>query len=187
MRESIWLNGRSNAEYGFLVERTSKRPGLPGTVDRTLSIPGRNGVWDFGADLGPLSFSFDCAMISRNPDELQQRIMALAAALVDSYGKPKELQLRLKERPNQYFTARYSGSFDPDRIFRIGKFSLPLVAFDPFARGDEKIEEVHITASPYTLNLQSSGNVRTEPVIILTNTGTTTLTSFRITNEYQIE
>lgn len=185
MREAIWLNGMSNVELGFVVLRTSKRPGLPQTTDRTVSIPGRNGLWDYGSDLSPRTFEYECAFVERDSISLQQRVTTLAAILIDTYGKPKNLELRARERPGQFFNVRYVGKFDIDRIAGLGTFTLPLTAFDPFARDAEKIEEQTITKSPTKMTVTSQGNVRTEPVITLTNTGTTTLTSFTITNEYE--
>ncbi|GIO63583.1 phage tail domain-containing protein [Paenibacillus cineris] len=185
MTEFIWLDGKSNVELGFYVQGTSKRPGLPSTVDRTLVVPGRNGLWDYGADLSSRSFEYECAFIERDSFALQQRVQALATLLLDSYGKPRTIELRMRERPGQYFTVRYVGSFDIERIIGLGTFTLPLTAFDPFARDAEKIEEQTITTVPTQISVQSLGNVRTEPIITITNTGTTTLTSFTITNEYE--
>ncbi|MNB67233.1 Phage tail protein [compost metagenome] len=187
MRETIWLNDRSNVDLGFLVLQSSKRPGLPATTDRTLAIPGRHGLRDFGADLSARLFAFDCAILASDRFQLQTRVMELSAYLVDSYGRPRELELLLAERPGQTFTVRYSGSFDIDRIQRYGKFSLPLTAYDPFARGPEQIEELTITQSPQVISLASGGNVRTEPVIVLRNIGGNTLPGFSLTNEYILE
>jgi len=185
MTEFIWLDGKSNVELGFFVQGTSKRPGLPATVDRTLAIPGRNGLWDYGADLSSRPFEYECVFVERDALSLQQRVTTLAALLIDSYGKPRTIQLKMRERPGQFFNVRYVGQFDVDRIAGIGKFTLRLTAFDPFARDAEKIEEQTITKSPTKIIVTTQGNVRTEPVITLTNTGTTTLTSFTITNEYE--
>lgn len=185
--ESIWLNGKSNIELGFFVAGTSKRPGLPSTVDRTLSIPGRNGQWNYGADHDVRQFAFECVFITKDYMELQQRVMSLAAYLVDSYGKPRELELRQRERPGQSFVVQYAGSFDVERIMGTGKFTLPLTAFDPFASGQERITEIVITKSPQTVQVLSGGHIRAYPYIVLTNTGATTIRRFRIANEYQLE
>lgn len=185
--EMIWLGGKSNIELGFLVRGTSRRPGLPDTVDRMLNIPGRNGLYNFGADIGARTFVYDCAMITKDYMALQQAVMGLSAHLVDSYGKPRKLELRQRERPNQAFVVQLTGAFDPERIMGLGMFSLSLIAHDPFAYGREEISETTITTSPHLENVFSGGNVRTEPLIILTNQGTNVIRKFRIANEYQIE
>ena len=186
--EAIWLNDKSNVDFGFIVRGTSKRPALPSTVDRTLTIPGRNGQWDFGADISPRQFVLDCAFLTRNAYELQQKAAALAAYLVDSYGKPRTLELRFRERPGQFFKVRFSGAFDIDRIIGTGVFSLSFTAFDPYASADnEQIFEDIVTTSPYVTIIRSAGEIRTPPVIVLVNQGPTTIQHFRIENEYLVE
>lgn len=184
---SFTLGGKTAEELGIIMLRSSVRPVLPATSDRTLAIPGRPGLRDFGADLGARQFVLECGFIERDRFALEQRLITLAAHLVDSYGRPREMELTLATRPGQSFTVRYAGTLTPERIYGTGTLSLPLTAFDPFARGPEQIEEVTITDSPTVVNLLSKGNIRTEPVVILTNTGSTTLTEFRITNEYLLE
>jgi len=75
-----------------------------------------------------------------------------------------------------------------ERIIGTGLFSLPFMAFDPFAYSDqEQIREDVITVSPHEQVVEVAGNVRTAPVIVLTNEGAETITYFRITNEYKLE
>jgi len=186
--EAVWLDDKSNVDLGFVVRGTSRRPGLPATVDRTLTIPGRHGQYDFGAELSTRSIVLDCAFVTRNATELQQKVMELSRYLVDSFGRPRTLKLRLRERPGQFFTVRFVGSLDVERIIGTGLFSLPFVAFDPFAYSDqEQIHEDVITSSPYEQIVNVVGNVRTSPVIVLTNEGMETITYFKITNEYRLE
>jgi len=130
----------------------------------------------------------DCVFVTRNATELQQKVMELSRFLVDSFGRPRQLKLRLRERPGQFFTVRFVGSLDVERIIGTGLFSLPFVAFDPFAYSDqEQIHEEVITSSPYEQIVNVVGNVRTSPVIVLTNEGMETITYFKITNEYRLE
>jgi len=186
--EAIWLDDKSNVDLCFIVRGTSRRPGLPSTVDKTLTIPGRHGQYDFGAELSTRSIVLDCAFITRNATELQQKVMELSSFLVDSYGRPRALKMRLRERPGQHFNVRWTGGFDVERIIGTGLFSLTFTAFDPFAYSDqERIYEDVITESPHEQIVETVGNVCTPPVITLTNEGTTTITYFRIINEYRLE
>ncbi|MFW5438740.1 distal tail protein Dit [Paenibacillus apiarius] len=184
---SFSIDGKRSQELGLIMLRATKRPILPSTTDRTLPIPGRAGQWDFGADLGARLFEIECAFNTKNPYELQRRVMELAAFLVDSYGRPREVELRFDTRPDQYFVARYSGSLAIDRVAGLGKFTLPMMAYDPFAYGHEKIYESTIETSPFVFEIESSGNVRTNPLIVMTNHGTSTIRYFRIQNEYRLE
>lgn len=187
MTAMIWLNGKSNDDFGFIVQRSSRRPALPGTVDRTLAIPGRNGAWDFGADAHVRQFVLECAFLTRDAFDLQQKAAGLAAFLVDSFGKPRTFELRFRERPGQFFRVRLVGSFDIDRIVGTGVFSLPLTAFDPWASGTEQVYETTLTTSPFVTVIQSAGEIRTAPIIVIMNQGPTTINRFKISNEYQVE
>jgi len=182
------LGGKTAKELGIVMLRSSQRPILPSTVDRTLTIPGRHGAWDFGADLAPRQFDLECALIANDIASLQQAISALAAHLVDSTGRPRELDLVFDSAPDRKYRVRFTGSLPVDRIANAGSFTLSLIAFDPFATGlQERLFEGVITDSPHVIELTTDGNVRTAPVIVLTNEGTTTITNFRITNEYRLE
>ena len=139
---SFTLGGKTARELGIVMLRESQRPILPGTVDKTMSIPGRHGAWDFGAELDARVFELECAFVTKNPRELQQKIMALAAHLVDSYGRPRELELRFDARPGQFFTVRYAGRLPIERVAGLGRFTLPLVAYDPFAYSVATNDEV---------------------------------------------
>ncbi|MOA29353.1 Phage tail protein [compost metagenome] len=98
------------------------------------------------------------------------------------------MRLRFRERPGQYFTVRLVGEFEVERIAGTGIFSLPFTAFDPFAYADqEHIYEELVTTSPKQTNVETIGNIRTSPVIVLTNEGATTITRFKIVNEYRLE
>lgn len=174
-------------ELGLHTSYASARPVLPTTRDLQLVIPGRNGAWDFGGDMEPRFFSFSCAFVTRSPVQLQQNIEAFARLLVDHYGKPKTVPLVLAEHPDRTYDVRYSGSIPIDRLVGMGQFSLPLVAFEPYAQGPEQVSENVVTSSPYETTIHSEGEIRTEPVITLTNEGTTTITKFRLTNEYRLE
>lgn len=182
------LGGVKPSDIGLVVTRESQRPILPSTRDYTVSIPGRNGIRDFGADVEGRSFSFECAFIARDYIELQQRAESLARILVDSYGRPRTIDLVLDVHKDRFWKVRYSGSLELDRIFGLGTFTLPLVAFDePYAQGPEKVTEVTITSKPYNLTIQADGDIRSQPIIVLTNTGTSSISTIKITNEYTIQ
>lgn len=174
-------------DIGLKVLRGSGRPILPDTRDRTLVIPGRNGAWDFGADFEPKYFPLDCAFITRSPAELQAHAETLAGLLVDARGKPRTVDLAFAVHPDRTYYVRYSGSLPIDRLVGMGRFTLPLVAFDPFSYGPEKLVELTITDSPTITQIEVDGDIQTPPVIVLTNTGAGTIHGFTLQKEYKIE
>lgn len=197
MTSSITLGGIRDVDLGFRVLEESKDTLLPSTRDMNVTIAGRHGQYDFGADLTERVFSFSCAFVADGTNYdvpsaagLQQRVRTLARHLTDSYGRPRTLELIRAFEPDNFYLVRYAGSAPLERLIynSIGMFELELVAFDPFAYSvQEHLTEMTITESPTSFLIQSAGNIRSEAVIVLTNTGPNTLTQFRITNEYLLE
>lgn len=136
------LGGKSPRELGLQTLRKSRRPVLPNTVDTTVSIPGMHGAYDFGADLGPRPIELECAFITRNAYELQQRISDFAAHLLDGDGRPRTMDLIFNVTPDRYLMVRYSGGMPIDRIVGLGTFTLPLIAYDPFVYQTDLMTEI---------------------------------------------
>lgn len=194
---SITLGGVKDVDLGFRVLEESQEPLIPSTRDQGMVIDGRHGTHDFGAVLEGKPFTYECAFIPQGTNykkpsaaDLQRCVRRLAQHMTDSYGRPRDMTLRRSWEPDKYYIVRYAGSTPLERIAysSIGFFTLPLMAFDPFAYSNkEHIIETTITASPTEIEAVSRGSVRTQPVIVLTNQGTTTIRKFTIVNEYRLE
>lgn len=126
------IGGKTFAELGLEIEPEYQRPMAAPTRDYTLEIPNRHGAWDFGADLGPKPFSLPCHLTEETAAGLQAAIDQVANHLFDATGRPRTLKLVFEEDPEKYTMVRFSGSLPINRIFGIGKFTLPLIAYDPF-------------------------------------------------------
>lgn len=182
------LDGRTLESFGLVPNPGHANPAFPAAQDRLLSIPGRVGLYDFGAQISERRFSFPLTFAyEADRSTLQTSIRAFISFLHDSKGSPRTMELRLSYDADRRYLVRSSGPIDMQRIFQIGQFTLNLIAADPFAYAAEHIYETTMTASPFPFSIDSDGNLRTEPVIVLTNTGLTTVHGFSIVNEYQLE
>lgn len=160
------LGTKTAKELGIVMLSSSKRPILPQTVDRILTIPGRCGAYDFGAELGPRLFELECALIANTQAELQQACRNLAAHLMDETGRPRLHQLRFDVEPDKYYNVRYAGSLPVERIASLGRFTLPLIAYDPFAYGDEQ----QATFFNDSITVTNAGTTETYPRFSVTFT-----------------
>ncbi len=124
---------KTAADLGILMRDGAANPILPSTRDRILEIPGRDGVFYFGADLAERRITIPCAFIdASNVGELEDRVKELAAFLVDSgTGKPAQLHLIFEADPIIYWTVYYSGQLSLTRTVFDGHFDLPFVAPNP--------------------------------------------------------
>jgi hypothetical protein len=194
---SITLGGVRDVDLGFRVLEESQEPLAPSTRDKTMIIDGNHGAYDFGAELEAKPFTYKCAFIPNgttysqpSAQELQRYVRRLAEHLTDRTGRPRNIKLQRAFEPDKYYIARYSGSAPLERIAynSLGMFTLPLIAFDPFAYANiDQIYQDVITVTPWTVWIESEGNVSTPCVIELTNEGTETINHFKIAIEYRVE
>lgn len=128
----LTLDGLTPKELGMGVFRKTQRPILSATVDNTVTVPGMHGAYDFGATMGPRSFTLECAFITKNHMELQQLVSKFAAFLLDGDGRPRTMPIIFANQPDRQYAVRFSGDLQIDRIGGLGTFTLPFTAFDPF-------------------------------------------------------
>lgn len=140
---SLTLDGKTLDELGLALLENHEHPAAPPTRDYTVAIPGQDGEYDFGSDLGPRPFNLPL-LVKPQKDRvfLSAAIRKMVAAFTDIYGKPKTVKLVYDYEPDRYYMARYSGSLPIERYFKMGKFELPMTAFDPIAYSLVENDEV---------------------------------------------
>lgn len=198
--EEIGTNNQfSLADFGLMLQKGHSHP-TPSTKDKTISIPGKFGLLDFGAEMSERQFQLPLTIIEINNSELQMRIRKFVSFLLDSYGKPKTFKLSFEYETNMFYFVRYSGQISPSRLFGIGTFNLPLTAYDPFAYSKANNDDINwgsenitFENNLYTFGHTGGGEEReitfptsfavfvsgliVKPVIILSGTGTNVVCS----------
>ncbi len=183
------LDGKTPAELGVALLRGHEHSILPRTDDRLVSVSGRHGSWDFGADLRVRDFTLPLEFVGcANRQELQDRIRAFAAFLVDAHGNPRTMRLTFDTEPGLFYNVRYSGRLPVKRLMESGQFDLPLVAVEPWAQAVEETVVVEtITESPQEIPLEVGGTLATPAVITIKNIGSQAITSLTIELEQEVE
>ncbi|MCC2361668.1 phage tail family protein [Bacillus cereus] len=200
---SLTIDEKSLNQLGLALLPGFQHPAAPPIRDYTVSIPGRPGAYYFGSDIDPLEFNLPL-IIKPQEDryKLVSTIRKMVAAFIDPYGKPKEVKLIYDYEPDKYYLARYSGSIPIERYLRMGKFELPMIAYDPYAHsilestkrikwGDRIpwMSQIPINLgrasytinSPQNLSINNYGTVVIRPIIEIS--GTATSLSLTIKNE----
>ena len=176
------LGSLTDVQLGIQLLKDYSEPIAPTTRDKAVVIPGRDGEYDFGADLGARLFKLKCEVVdAATQEELQTKIRALAAHLVDNEGKPCDLALSFDKEPGKSYTVRLQGALDIKRIIAHGIFTLGLYAADPFAYGAEAEVEETVTTSPGEIAVTNDGTVSTPLVITIKNNGVGTISGFELT------
>lgn len=191
---SLTIDGKSLNQLGLALLPGFQHPAAPPIRDYTVSIPGRPGAYYFGSDIDPLEFNLPL-IIKPQEDRvaLATAIRKMVSVFIDSYGKPKEVKLIYDYEPDKYYLARYSGSLSIDRYFRMGKFELPLISYDPHAYsvaastedvywGDDIPfmsdipfgigDSSYTVTTPQTLNIDNFGTMTLRPIIEISGTAT---------------
>lgn len=171
----------TEAQLGFTVlYYDTLKPMLPPTRDKLSVIGGKHGAWDYGAEMQPMGFVFYCYFHDDvTHTEIQAAIRTLNAYLLDGYGRPVTHELIFDTEPDKRYYVRYSGEAGVDTgNMQRRKFSLPLVAFDPVAYGEEVNHDDNVTLSPTTLNYTVTSGLNVYPIITIDNDGLNTIAGF---------
>lgn len=184
------LGGTTNSSLNFYVLDGWKRPLSPGTEDRTAKVLGRAGnIW-IDSKLSSREFSIPGYFIASSTANLDTYARALAAMLVDVYGKPRQLQLIFADESDKYYLVRYDSAIPLSRFIdqMRGTFEIPLIADDPYAYELEDATTITFTTSGATPGeiVTSSGNVETPAKFCITNTGATAVNGFTIKVNYEV-
>jgi phage-related protein len=176
------LGGKTNSQLGFeVLKYETKQPGLPDTRDRLMYLGGRHGAYDFGADLRPQVFFFHSYFITAvTPAEIQTALRALSVHLLDAWGRPKRLSLVFDAEPDKTYFVRYSGSFAIDDTASMNRrrFTLPLLAPEPYAYGSAESEVDTLTVSPDENTYEIISQLNVPLTIIMDNIGANTVSGF---------
>lgn len=179
------IDGTSDTDLGITALEGTLFNILPETREKTLTIPGKNGLWDFGADLSGRMFEIPCMIQAASEAALQTAFRTLANALVTNAGKPADVSLIFDHDSAVTYTVRYAGNMAADRleIGKTGKFVLQLWAADPYGYGPDASTNKDITTSgdaAATITINNTGNVEILPVITVKNNGASTLEGFTV-------
>lgn len=148
----VKLDGKSPEEFGLLFLKGHYHPATPEMRNRTMTIPGMPGEWDFGSEWGSRTFSLPFAVIEYNKYELQRKLRAFVAFLVDAYGKAREIKLSFDYEPDKYYLVKLNGRVEVERAAQTGQLDLPLIAHKPMARFIVPTDEITMDSDVWVLS-----------------------------------
>jgi hypothetical protein len=165
---------KTETDFGFdIIKVDTVIPALAATRDRTTTIAGKHGAYDYGADLLPVAFMFHCYFTDDTTDaDIQDAIRTLNAYLLDGWGEPVDLTLTFSYETDKYYNVRYSGThtIDTSAAMNRREFTLPLMAFDPVAYATTGVtDEDEITTSPQELTYSVTTGINIPVQLTLSN------------------
>jgi predicted phage tail component-like protein len=140
-------------DFSLAVLPNHEHEAIPETIDRTLSIPERDGLLYYGSNLGTREFNIPMIVIPQNERfQVQAKIREFSSFMFDGYGKPKKIKLIFDYEPDKFYYIRFSGRMVPERLYRMAEFDLPVIAYDPFAYSTTTNNEVTWGSEEITFN-----------------------------------
>lgn len=181
------------SDFGLVQEEGHNHPPVPFIQRKTLHIPGKKGVWDFGTEIREKHFNIPLATQGRNLTELQHQLNQFVEFLYDEYGEPRLFKLVFDYEPDKFYLVKVSTQFEVERLKPFSRFVLPLVANYPYKQFIAESNEViwdsdipiisditwlyglddFVIKSPQTIDVQNDGNLIVRPVIIISGTANT--------------
>jgi len=176
------LDGVTDISLGIELLPEFDAPVLPNTRERYVEIPGRQGRWEFTGDLAARKIVLPCAAIAATRAALAAVVRTLTTALLDSDGRPKDVDLIFLDEPTLTYTVRYAGTINIKRLVggTVGYFPITFVASDPYAYGAEDTDTNNITAAYQEVAIVNAGDYKTPPTITITNNGLTDITGLSL-------
>lgn len=140
---TVFFNEVDIKDLGFRLLHDHDNPMISGTRDRTISIPGKHGAYDFGADLEPISFMLPFYFSADDVQNAQNRVRLMKSMLLDGSGHPKTFKLTFGYEPDRFYNVRFTGHMSIDRMIgRSGRFELPLICYEGLAWSTAESSEV---------------------------------------------
>src|SRR5699024_4439312 len=119
-------------DFGLIAEIGHENPITSKIESKTLPIPGRAGLWDFGSEIKEKEISIPVACVGHDRINLQQKLNDFVAFLFDEFGKPREIKVVFDYEKEKFYTVKLAEQLNPERIIHLGRFVLSLVAYDPY-------------------------------------------------------
>lgn len=159
----VWIDDSKLQDRAVRVLVSSSEPMLTGVRTNTVTLPQRHGAIPVTSMLEPKPFVLDCVFERMDYAAMKAKITEIKRLFIDGNGRPKTVKLRFEDEPDRYYNVRVSSGIDIERAAQLGRFSIGLTAYDPYAlsvaTSDEVLwgsEEV-VFLSDYTMGHTAGG------------------------------
>jgi len=173
-------NGVHSNTYG-IVAKSIKRPLLPSLVKRELTVPGRDGTYDFEDNTFESSIiEVELKFIGTSIANLRSKAREIAFWLS---GRDGRKNLIFDDEPTKYYDAKIYSDIGLTNLFALGECSVQFEC-QPFAYETTSSEYTLSITADVTATLTNNGTFTALPVIVLSGSftaltitqGTATLT-----------
>jgi predicted phage tail component-like protein len=129
-------------DFGMICEPGHVNPLTPTFENKTIAIPGKHGLYNFGSEIRERVFQIPLIMIERDRTLMQHKMRDFISFLFDVYGKPKDIKLSFDYEPDKYYMIQCVSQIDAERVINTGRMSIGLVAYNPHAYSQIYSDEI---------------------------------------------
>lgn len=130
-------------DFGLFALKGHEHSITPELENKAQAIPGRPGLWHFGAEIGEKVHTLPIGIVENDRIELQRKLNDFVSFLFDGYGKPKLLKLIYDYEPDKFYTIRLAKSITPDRITRTdAENEVIFISEDPYKYSNVYSDEI---------------------------------------------
>jgi predicted phage tail component-like protein len=129
-------------DFGLICEKGHVNPMTPTIENKTLSIPGRYGLYDFGTEIRERELNIPLVIIEKNNMNIQYKLREFITFLFDVYGRPRNIKMTLDYEPDKYYTVRCNSQINIKRAIQTGQFNVSFIACDPFSYSIAYADEI---------------------------------------------
>ncbi|MYL56333.1 hypothetical protein GLW20_02310 [Virgibacillus halodenitrificans] len=149
-------------DFGFDCEPGNEDPITPEFEHKTLKIPKRPGLWNFGSEIKEKVFGYNLKIMDRFYEDRQRRFNELVAFLFDAYGQPRDIKVVRDYESDKHYIAKLNQSLNPTWDEEEGSLSIVFIAEDPYkyalANQYDPVDDImygEVTDNDYYANPQS--------------------------------
>lgn len=169
------FDGVHSCSYGVYL---AKSPFLllPELTNYFETIPGREGVLDYGSNYQQREIKLSCMVLAVSEQDLKEKSRAIAAWLDPAKGLKR---LIFDAEPDKFYLARVTGSVQVEQVAKQGRFEVSFTAPDPYAYA--LVDEVFTYAQAGSYTFERDGTAISYPKIEIKGTNIKGSGTIRIT------
>lgn len=133
---------------------------LPEVTQKTIKVPGRWGLYDFGNEVGVREIEMEYTIVASDSVDLRAKAREFANWLYYDEAKP----LIIMEEPDKTYYAKVTGNTEVEEILRLGQGTVTFTCYDPFAYGDEKTVDL-VAEEGEAVEVTNEGDSETYPTL----------------------
>ncbi|MCP3025419.1 phage tail domain-containing protein [Halobacillus sp. A5] len=126
----IKLDDKSLKEFNIIPNKGHTNPSTPSFSEKTLEIPGKDGLYYLGVKDGVRTFTFPLTIMEKERSESQKVLREFVNLFHDSRGRKRKVKLSFDYESEKYYYVRLSSDINPTRTRAVFQFDLTLTTYD---------------------------------------------------------